>query len=157
MSNDQQLLRDTTELPVAVESLLTSSLSLFSLRIKSTWVVMIAFTCISELVPIGPMPPPLFYLYYAMKVAAFFALGFLAPLAFHRLNGIGLGFTFSLLSACLIEVIQSLPHNGHSFHWYELAGKFALISVGFAFALECRYERRISFGPVQISLQTNGL
>ena len=157
MSNNQELLRDISELPVTVESLLSSSISMFSGRIKVLWGLMILITFVAELIPIPPMPFLLFYFCYAIKVAVFFLVGFLSPLAFHRLNGIGLGFFFSLLSAFLIEVFQSLSHNGHSFHLHELAGKLTVITVGFAFALERRYERRISFGPVDISLRTNDL
>ena len=157
MSNNQNALANINGLPATVGSLVTRSISMFSRRIKSLWVLMILITFVAELIPIPPMPYLLFYLCYALKVAVFFAVGFLSPLAFHRLSGIGLGFFFSLLSAFLIEVFQSLSHNGHSFHLHELAGKLTVITIGFAFALERRYERRISFGPVDISLRTNDL
>jgi len=97
------------------------------------------------------MRPFASFLYYLIKVICFLLLGFLAPLAFRSLNGIGLGMLLSFLSAFAIETCQDLLHNGHVFHWYELAGKLSLIALGFAFALDSRYERKISIGPLKIN------
>jgi hypothetical protein len=127
---------------------------LFSAASLITWALVATLTIAPELLPIGPMPVPLFCSYYALKVSSFIALGFLAPLAFRSLNGIGLGLALSFLSALIIESLQGLLHNGHVFHWYELAGKLSLITLGFAVALDCRYEHKASLGPLQIKLLT---
>jgi hypothetical protein len=133
----------------------THPINLFTPGIKSIWVLINVLLATAELIAIGKMPVPLFYLYYASKVTAFFMLGFLSPLAFHRLNGLGIGILASFSCAVMIEALQTLLHNGHSFHWYELAGKVALITFGFAFALERRYERLLSLGPFAIRLAAN--
>ncbi len=112
-------------------------------------------TVAPELLPVLPMRLTLFYFYYAVKVISFLSLGFLAPLVFRSLNGIGIGLLLSFLSALVIETCQGLLHNGHTFHVYELAGKLVLIAAGFALALDCRYESRILLGPLQINLVRN--
>jgi hypothetical protein len=99
----------------------------------------------------------LFDLCYVAKVMLFFLVGFVAPLAFSRLNGLGLGLVFSFVSAFLIEVLQGTLRNGHAFHWHELAGKLVLIVLGFALALNRRYEQRLWLGVVNLKLQTNRL
>lgn len=130
---------------------------LFSDRMKAAWMIIASLACIAELIPIGPMPFWLFELCYLAKVSLFFGLGFVAPLSFYRLNGIGLSLAFSFSSTPLIEVFQGIVKNGHSFHWSELVGKLALIAIGFAIALNCRYELRISMGAFDIRLETGHL
>ncbi len=130
------------------------SVNLFSTATLTIWALVSLLTIAPELLPIAPMPLSLFCSYYALKVISFLALGFLAPLAFRSLNGIGLGLVLSFLSALLIESLQGLLHNGHVFHWYELLGKLSLIGLGFAIALDCRYEQKASFGPLHINLLT---
>ena len=144
--------RGTHALPETIDSHTTHPISLFSRRIKAVWLLTNLLLSTAEVMALGPMPVPVFYLYYVSKVAAFFVLGFLSPLAFQRLNGLGIGVLVSFTCAALIEGIQTALHNGHSFHWYELAGKVVLITLGFALALERRYERRMSVGPFAIQL-----
>jgi hypothetical protein len=155
MSTVQNSYRHLNRLTGASGATLSSSIILFNVRIKTAWVLLTLLTISSELVRIPPMPSVLFDLYYGVKVVFFFSVGFISPLAFYKLNRIGLGLVFSFLSALLIEVFQGLLSNGHSFHWYELAGKLALIALGFAIALDRRYERKISLGPVNICFRTN--
>jgi hypothetical protein len=125
---------------------------LFSRRIKAFWVIVNLLLSAAETISRGPMPDPVYYLYYTSKVAAFFLLGFLSPLAFQRLNGIAVGVLSCLTGAVIVESSQILFHNGHSFHWHELAGKIALITLGFAVGLERRYQRQMSIGPLAIQL-----
>jgi hypothetical protein len=125
---------------------------LFSARVKLVWLGTYLFLAAAELIAVGQMPAPEYCLYYAVKVTAFFALGFLIPLAFQTLNGLAVATLSAFAAAGSIEAIQTMMHNGHSFHWHELAGKIALITLGFAFALERRYERRMSVGPFAVQL-----
>jgi hypothetical protein len=128
------------------------SIGLFTPKMQTLWVVVVLFTIAPELLPIRPMPTPLFLLYYFVKILSFLSLGFLAPLALRSLNGIGLGMVLSFLSAFLIETCQGLLHDGHVFHWHELIGKLTLIALGFAFGLDARYELKMSLGPLKINL-----
>jgi hypothetical protein len=105
----------------------------------------------------APMSLLLFDLCYVAKVMLFFLVGFVAPLAFSRLNGLGLGLVFSFVSAFLIEVLQGRLRNGHAFHWHELVGKLVLILLGLAIALNRRYEQRLSVGSLVLKLETNRL
>ena len=98
------------------------------------------------------MPPLPFYAYCAAKLVFFIAIGFLAPLAFWRFNALNRGILLAAISAAAVESLQGVLHHGHSFHWYELLIKLALILLGFALALDARYERKISIGPVHIQL-----
>jgi hypothetical protein len=122
---------------------------------QTLWVVVTLLTVAPELLPIAPMRLRLFIPYYAVKIICFLALGFLAPLAFRSLNGLGYGVIFSFLSAFLIETCQGALHNGHVFQWHELAGKLTLIAVGFALALESRYERKLTIGPLKINFRND--
>ena len=152
MADHRSLSRHLDSLPGAAESLPTHPIRLFSLRLKAVWVLVNMLLSTAEVITVGMMPVPLFYLCYGAKAAAFVALGFLSPLAFQKLNRIGIGILSSFSCAVAIEIVQVALHNGHSFHWHEIIGKIALIIVGFALALERRYQRRIAFGPFSIQL-----
>jgi hypothetical protein len=134
-----------------------SSVRLFSYGIKAIWIVLIILICTAELMPIRPMPSILFYLYEGLKAASFLALGFIPCLAFYRIRGIAVCIMVSIASAVLIEVFQSMSHNGHSFHLHELAEKLLLICVAFALSLDWRYEGRIPLGILSIRLHTSDL
>jgi lysylphosphatidylglycerol synthetase-like protein (DUF2156 family) len=131
----------------------TPSLRVFGIGVHIAWLSIAALTIITELLPFPPIvPPPLFYTYKAAKVLLFLILGYLAPLTFWRFNSLTLGFVFGAFSAALVETLQGLSHDGHSFSWFELIAKLCLISFGFALALEARYERAIRLGPLSIAL-----
>ena len=119
---------------------------------KLVWAILISVTVITEVMPIPPMPRLPFYLYYAAKLVCFIAVGFLAPLAFWRFNALNRGILLAGISATFVESLQGTLRYGHSFHWYELLGKLILILIGFALALDARYERRISIGPFHLLL-----
>jgi hypothetical protein len=102
--------------------------------------------------PIPLMPPVPFYSYGAAKAICFVVLGYLAPLAFWRFNALNRGILLAAISATFVESLQGLLHRGHSFHWYELVVKLGLILIGFALALDARYERMISIGRFHIRL-----
>jgi len=124
----------------------------FSPAIKVVWTALVVATVVTELVPISPMAPSEFYFYNAAKLMCFFAMGYLAPLAFWRFNALTRGLRLATLLAACVECLQGFVHHGHSFHWYELVVKLMLVLFGFAVALEARYERNISVGPIHIYL-----
>ena len=119
---------------------------------KAIWGLLVAVTVISETIPIPLMPRLPFYTYCAAKLLCFLAVGFLAPFAFLRFNALNRGILLAAVSATCVESLQGVLHRGHSFHWYELLLKLALILLGFAFALDARYEQKISVGPIHIRL-----
>ena len=127
-------------------------LRVFSPTAKAVWAVIVSLTIITEIMPIPLMSPIPFYSYKAAKVICFLALGYLAPLAFWRFNALNRGILLAAISAACVESLQGLLHRGHSFHWYELFVKLALILFGFALALDARYERMILIGPIHIRL-----
>lgn len=116
------------------------------------WIAIAVIIIAIEVMPIPLMPPVPFYAYCGTKALLFVLLGFFAPFAFWRFNALNRGIFLASISAICVESLQGLLRNGHSFHWYELILKLILIFIGFAFALDALFERRISFGPIQISL-----
>jgi hypothetical protein len=127
-------------------------LQVFSPVLRTLWMVLVIITVGSEMIPISLMPPLPFYCYCITKLSAFVCLGYVAPLAFCRFNALNRGILLATLSATCVEVLQGILHHGHSFHWYELIVKLTLILLGFALALEARYERTISVGPIHVRL-----
>jgi hypothetical protein len=127
-------------------------LPVFGAAAKSFWAVLVAITVVMELIPVPLMPPLLYYSYAVSKLISFVALGYVAPLAFHRFNALNRGIVLATISAACVESLQGLLHHGHSFHWYEMAVKLTLILLGFALGLDVCYDRRISLGPLRIDL-----
>jgi hypothetical protein len=127
-------------------------LPVFGLVAKSFWAIVVAATVVTEVIPVPLMPPLPFYSYGVSKLISFVAVGYVAPLAFRRFNALNRGILLATISAVCVESLQGLLHHGHSFHWYELGVKLLLIFVGFALALEARYNGKISIGPINISL-----
>jgi hypothetical protein len=119
---------------------------------KSFWAVTVAITVVTEVVPVPLMPPLPFYSYCVFKLISFVTLGYIGPLAFRRFNALNRGILLATISAACVESSQGLLHHGHSFHWYEMAVKLALILLGFALGLDACYDRRISLGLLQIHL-----
>ncbi len=121
------------------------------------WLALAAVTVVSEIIPTPHLKPLFFYgLYSPAKLICFLALGFLTPLAFARLNNLNRGIGFAALSAAIIEVLQGLIGNGHSFHWYELLAKLSFILIGFMIGLDARFERVLSVGALKIPLLSDG-
>jgi glycopeptide antibiotics resistance protein len=125
---------------------------MFGLTFKVLWALVIAVTVTTEVIPIPLMPRIPFYSYCTAKLICFVALGYFAPLVFSRFNSLNRGILLAALSATCIESLQGLMRHGHSFHWYELVIKLALILLGVALALDARYEQMISIGPIHIPL-----
>jgi hypothetical protein len=119
---------------------------------RGLWVLLASLTVLVETVPVPPMAPAPFYAYCAGKVLLFAVLGFGVPLAFASFNAMNRGIIFAVLSACTVEALQAVVGRGHSFHWYELLVKLFLLLLGFALALNARYDHVISCGPLRIRL-----
>jgi hypothetical protein len=136
------------------------SLKVFTPAMRLTWVAVVAVTVLSEvlLLPTNPPLPPLpHYFYKICKALLFIAVGYLAPLSFWRFNALNRGILLAAISAVFVETLQGTIGKGHSFHWYEMLMKLALILFGFACALDARYEHRISAGVFQIQLSSPNL
>jgi hypothetical protein len=130
-------------------------LSAFSLTAKMWWFGLLALTIFSEVEPLPSlMYPPLFYSYKLMKGLLFLGLGFATPLAFWRFNSLGRGVLLAALSAGAVEIMQGLS-PGHRFSFIELTAKLCVIFIGFALALNARYEQRIWIGRWRIQLKSD--
>lgn len=128
------------------------ALPVFTPGTRALWVFLALTTIFLEVIPIPLMPPVPFYAYCAGKALLFLLLGFIAPLAFWSFNALNRGIIFAALSACCVETIQAIWGHGHSFHWYELIVKLVIILLGFALALNDRYDHEINIGPIRIRL-----
>lgn len=128
------------------------SLRIFSPTLRLAWATLSVLTILSEIAPRSPsLPPVAYYSYTACKAALFVLLGFLSPLTFWRFDSLGLGLLLSLLVAGAVEVMQSIS-IGHRASYVELAAKFALLLVGFAYALTARYDGVLRLGPLRFAL-----
>ena len=142
----------TNALPAKRQISKDLTLRVFSPAIKSIWAAIVVATIVTEVMPIPLMSPLPFYSYCAGKLIGFIAVGFLAPLSFWRFNALNRGILLAAISATCVESLQGIMHYGHSFHWYELIAKLCLILLGFALALDARYERVIPIGPIHVRL-----
>jgi hypothetical protein len=130
-------------------------LKVFTPTLRILWIAAVAITVVSEVVLLPtnpPLPPIAHYSYKILKLLLFVVVGYLAPLAFWRFNALNRGILLAAVSAMGVEVLQGIIGRGHSFHWYEMLLKLGLILFGFALALDARYDRQISAGPIHISL-----
>jgi hypothetical protein len=117
------------------------------------WIALVLSSIAFELTPISPVPPLTTYGLVVIKSVVFALLGFLPPLAFQRLTTLIRNMSIALGSAVTVEVLQTVVHHGHSFHWHELIVKVLLVTGGFCLALVVRYERVISAGRLSIRLE----
>jgi hypothetical protein len=130
-------------------------LKVFTPTLRIAWILIVAITIVSEVVLLPtnpPLPPIPHYSYKIFKLFLFAAVGYLAPLSFWRFNALNRGIMLAAVSAMGVESLQGLIGRGHSFHWYEMLLKLGLILLGFALALDARYEHQISAGPIHIRL-----
>lgn len=119
---------------------------------KVAWFGLLALTILLEIEPLPlEIYPPFFYSYKCFKGLLFLAVGFLTPIAFWRFNSLGKGMLVAAVSACSVELFQGF-FQGHRFSFFELTLKLIIIFVGFAFALNARYDEKISIGSWKIRL-----
>jgi hypothetical protein len=131
------------------------AIPIFNVWTRALWIALAVTTVISEIVPIPHMSPILHYgVYSPAKLACFLLIGFFTPLAFARLDALSRGIAFAAGCATVVEVLQGIVGNGHSFHFYELAVKLTIILFGFMLGLEARYEGRMTLGILRINLVT---
>jgi len=131
-------------------------LKVFTPALRIVWAAIVAVTVVAEvlLLPTNPPLPPIpHYAYKVFKLILFVAVGYLAPLAFWRFNALNRGIMLAAVSSIGVETLQGIIGQGHSFHWYEMLLKLGLILFGFALALDARYERQISAGPIHVRLK----
>ena len=129
------------------------TLHIFNACTRTLWIALAAAMVISEVVPVPHMSPILHYgMYSPAKLACFLLIGFFTPLAFARLNALSRGIGFAAVCATVVEVLQGLIGNGHSFHFYELAVKLTIILFGFMVGLEARYKGAMTLGILRIVL-----
>jgi hypothetical protein len=134
------------------------AIHIFNRYTRALWIALAATTVISEIVPIPHMSPILHYgVYSPAKLVCFLLIGFFTPLAFVRLDALSRGIAFAAVCATVVELLQRIIGNGHSFHLYELAIKLSIILFGFMVGLEARYEGRMTLGIVRIVLIPDGL
>lgn len=128
-------------------------LRMFSGALRLAWVVISIVTIWSEIMPRSPGLLPLpYYSYTLAKVILFVLIGFLSPLTFWRFDSLGLGLLFSILVAGAVEGIQSVS-LGHRASYFEFAAKLILLFIGFAYALNARYDRELRLGPLRVFLR----
>jgi hypothetical protein len=126
----------------------------FSAPVRGLWLLLLACTLASELIPLSlafeaRFPPLAFYLYQASKLAAFFAFGFLTPLAWWQSKSLGIGALFAIVTTAIVELGQSFV-PGHSTSVFELTVKLVLIFTGFVSGLEIRAYQRFTLGRLCI-------
>jgi hypothetical protein len=128
------------------------AIRVFTAACLGLWIFLASLTVLMEMMPVPPMATALFYAYCGAKALLFVVLGFGVPLAFSSFNAINRGIVFAALSAGTVEALQAVVGRGHSFHWYELLVKLLLLLLGFALALNARYDHMISCGSFRIRL-----
>ena len=132
-------------------------LRICNLYTRVGWFALAATTVVSEVAPVPHMPWFLHYgVYSPGKLLCFLMAGYLTPLAFERINNLNRGIGFAAVSAALVEVLQGLIGNGHSFHVYELVIKLMIILFGFMMGLDARFEGMLSVGALRVRLVAPG-
>jgi hypothetical protein len=121
------------------------------------WTALAAATVVSEVMPIPHMTAAMHYgVYTPLKLALFFMVGYVTPLAFVRFRYLNRGIAFAAVSATAVEILQGFIGNGHSFHVYELTVKWIAIALGFMFGLDARCEGDLDIGMLHVSLIQDG-
>ncbi len=127
------------------------TLALFSAPLRGLWFLLFAGTLVSELVPLtlafeARFSPLTFYFYEVAKLLAFFALGFLTPIAWWHYKSLGRGVLFAIVVTGIVELGQAfIP--GHRTSLLELAVKLGLLFTGFVSGLDVRKYQQLTVGP----------
>jgi tryptophan-rich sensory protein len=132
------------------------ALRMFSWAARIVWTLLFCLVVISELAPRPLLAPLLYYSYSSAKALMFILLGFLTPLSFWRFDRLGLGAMFAVGAAGAAELFQSL-FEGHRSSLAEFLVKLLLLLIGFACALNARYDRKVGFGRFSIRLSDTHL
>ena len=129
----------------------TPEMRMFGWTVRSIWILLFCLLLATELIPRPLFAPIMYYSYSSAKGIMFLLLGFATPLAFWRFDRIGLGVFFAVAAAGIAELSQSLL-EGHRSSVAEFLLKVLLLLIGFACALNARYDRRIGFQRFGIRL-----
>jgi hypothetical protein len=130
------------------------SVAMFSIPVRSVWLLVLMGTLISELVPLSltfesRFSPIVFHSYQAAKLIAFWCLGFLTPLAWWHYKRLGIGVLFTVAITATVEIMQSLI-PGHRTSAVELMVKIVLLFTGFVSGLDVRKYQQLTVGPMSI-------
>jgi hypothetical protein len=129
-----------------------ATVPMFSWPVRGLWMLFLAFTLISELVPLSAAFEAqfswlVFHCYEAAKLMGFLVFGFVTPIAWWRYKSLGMGALFAIVTAAIVEVGQAfIP--GHRTSIFELAVKLVLLFTGFAVALDVRKYQEVKLGPL---------
>ncbi len=132
----------------------TITVLMFSLPVRCLWLLLLGCTVASELVPLSvafeaQFSTFIFHCYEAAKLVAFFAFGFLTPVAWWRYKTLGMGVLFAIVTTAIVEIGQAfIP--GHRASILELLVKLILLFTGFANALDARKYQQLRVGPLHI-------
>jgi hypothetical protein len=130
------------------------TIPMFSLPVRSLWLLLLAFTLTIELVPLSAafeaqFSSLMFHSYEAAKLVAFVVFGFLTPIAWWRYKSLGIGVLFAIITTAIVELGQAfIP--GHRTSTFELVVKLVLLFIGFAAALDVRKYQEFTIGPLRI-------
>jgi hypothetical protein len=128
------------------------TVAMFSVPVRVLWLLLLACTLASELVPLSVAFEARFstltlYFYEGAKLVGFFVFGFLTPIAWWRYKNLGVGALLALITTALVEFGQAfIP--GHRTSVLELGVKLFLIFIGFAAALDMRKYQNFNAGPL---------
>ena len=120
------------------------------------WMTVALLTAAAEILP-AELSTFSGYLYNTAKFVLFLSFGFLIPLTFRRLETLSVGLLIAAGSAALIELSQTLADQGHRASLIEFGAKLLLILLGFALAVEARYQRSVSLGRWRFGLLSEHL
>jgi hypothetical protein len=127
---------------------------MFSMPVRTLWILLLAGTLVIELVPLSVsfeahFSSLIFHSYEAAKLVAFFAFGFLTPIAWWRYKTLGIGVLFAIVTTAIVELGQAfIP--GHRASIFELTVKLVLLFTGFAAALDIRKYQEFMIGPMRV-------
>ena len=134
----------------------TYTVRVFSPALRALLLAVAICTVASELIPITNISPLVFYTYKGSKGILFLLLGCCTPLALWRFDSINRGLVFAAVSATVVEVCQIFV-VGHRFSIFELLAKLALILIGFVFAMNALYERKIRIFDIEVHFVSDHL
>ena len=132
----------------------TVSIAMFTFAEKAIWIVLLACTVGSELIP---LPPAIeahftylgFYVYVAAKLLLFFVFGFITQIAWWKYTALTAAEVISILATAGAEIGQ-LFIPGHRASGLELVVKLALLFTGTIAGLDVRKYQNVHAGPISI-------
>jgi len=133
----------------------TVSIAMFTHAEKALWIVLLACSLGSELIP---LPPAIqahftylgFYAYVAVKLLLFFIFGFVTQIAWWKYTALTAAEVVSILATAGVEIGQwFIP--GHRASGVEFLVKLMLLFAGTLAGLNVRKYQNVHAGPLSIS------